>query len=344
MSSSKVWPQWRPWRLVLWKGLDQGELWGQCGHNPLSCQEGLWQRKETELQIRLCTAKAAGSGSRWRGERKRGMTFQQRPSVVLSLVCQLNWAGWLLKANCPSPYSGLSINSNSTYKWRRELVLEGERAENVLLRNSQDTDWPPSCAPRGPKPPYSGWILPSCGFSMLTCSEETERMGMGPSKPPLRATPTDAPGMGPGCPNSLADELGAKMNSNYLKISSLYHFNPLGSIFNDSGFYLCVYCFHLVFLWPECLLFQEKHLCGGSLSLVARTKKLSSFLPHLFKASLLAFSKSWNFLGLSALLSVAPKLAVFPQCKTCLSTKSQDVKSLSLPSASCRPSTLPLSD
>ena len=150
--------------------------------------------------------------------------------------------------------------------------------------------------------------------------------------------------MGPGCPNSLADDLGAKMNCNCLNISSLYQFNPLYSVFSDSGFCLCVYLFHLVFLWPECLLFQEKHLCGGSLGLVARTKRLSSFLPHLFKASLLAFSKSWNFLGLSALLSVAPKRAGFPQCKNCSSTKSEDVKSPSLPSVSCRPSTLPLSD
>ena len=171
-----------------------------------------------------------------------------------------------------------------------------------------------------------------------------ERMGLGPSKTPLKASPRDAPGMGPRSPDSLADELGAKMNCNYLKISSLYQFNPLGSIFNDSGFYLYVYFFHLVFLWPECLLFQEKLLCGGGLGLVARTKKLSSFLSHLFKASLLAFSKSWNFLGLPALLSVAPKCAWFPQCKTCSSTKSQDVKSLSLPSASCRSSTPPLSD
>jgi len=75
-----------------------------------------------------------------------------------------------------------------------------------------------------------------------------ERMGLGPSKTPLKATPRDAPGMGPGCPDSFADELGAKMNCNYLKISSLYQFNPLGSIFNDSGFYLYVYFFHLVFL------------------------------------------------------------------------------------------------
>ena len=73
-------------------------------------------------------------------------------------------------------------------------------------------------------------------------------MGLGPSKPPLGATPRDAPGMGPGCPNSLADELGAKMNCNCLNISSLYQFNPLDSIFSESGFCLCVYLFHLVFL------------------------------------------------------------------------------------------------
>lgn len=75
------------------------------------------------------------------------------------------------------------------------------------------------------------------------------------------------------------------------------------------------------------------------------TERSSSFLPGIFKARLLALSKLFNFLSLSAVLSAAPKHAGFLQCETHSSTKSQDVKSSTpaVPGAFHPPSALPLS-
>jgi hypothetical protein len=74
---------------------------------------------------------AAGGKEEW----ERGMTFQQRPSVVLSLVCQLNLAGdWKptalhLRAYCWQTIIALAREEEKSYL-HQLLVLGRNKSEN----------------------------------------------------------------------------------------------------------------------------------------------------------------------------------------------------------------------
>lgn len=147
---------------VEWSG--PGELWGQCGHGPLSCQgmavtERGGQSYKPDCAEKEQQALAAGGE---KSEREARL-----PSSVHLLSCRLS-----ASRIEPGDFWKQTALHLRVYYWQTVIVLkrmevecgldhwvvlEGNRAENHLFRNSQDTDQPPSSAVQNPTGPKASW-------------------------------------------------------------------------------------------------------------------------------------------------------------------------------------------